>query len=71
MSTPAPDQDSDSRTDIPICVAVFTLAVAATAVSLRIYTRKVLINQLGADDYCACVALVWLPAAKLKGVASL
>ena len=48
----------ENRIDIPICVAIFTLLVATTAVSLRIYTRKVLINQLGIDDYCAVVALV-------------
>ncbi len=59
--TPSADRTQESRKDIPICVAVFTFAVAAIAVALRIYTRRNIINQLGIDDYCAIAALVCCP----------
>ena len=52
------DRARESRIDIPICVAVFTLIVATTAVSARIYTRKWLLNQFGIDDGFAVTALV-------------
>lgn len=54
------DMASENREDVTIGVAVFTLLVATTAVSLRIYTRKAIINKLGIDDFCAVVALVCL-----------
>ena len=52
------DRARENRIDIPICVAVFTLLVATTAVTARIYTRKRLLNQFGLDDGFAVAALV-------------
>ena len=52
------DRGRENRIDIPICVAVFTLLVATTAVTARIYTRKFLLHRFGIDDGLAVTALV-------------
>jgi hypothetical protein len=59
MSGPPPGMDpNESRADTIIGVVSFVLTVAATALGLRIYTRRVLLKQFGLDDWLACVAFV-------------
>ena len=53
-----PPGSFDSRVPTVIVAIVVCLSVATTAVALRIYTRKVIINQMGWDDYFAVFALV-------------
>ena len=65
------DRARENRIDIPICVAVFTLIVATTAVTARIYTRKRLLNQFGLDDGFAVAALVSFRADSVCGATTL
>lgn len=53
-----PPGSFDSRVPTVIGVVTFTLSVATLFVGLRIYTRAVVIKQLGYDDLCAVIALV-------------
>jgi hypothetical protein len=48
----------ESRAYIPITVVSVCLAVASISVALRSYTRAVLLNQFGPDDWAAIVALI-------------
>ena len=48
----------ESRAHIPITVVAVVLSLATLLVSLRSYTRAILINQFGMDDYAAIIALV-------------
>jgi hypothetical protein len=57
-SSQLPPGSFDDRSPVVIGSVVFCLVVATVAVSLRIYTRKFVINQLGIDDYFSVFALV-------------
>lgn len=63
--TELPPGSFDSRVPTVIGVIAFTLTVATAAVSLRIYTRKFIVNQVGIDDYFAILALVSLKLSPL------
>ncbi|KAH6644955.1 hypothetical protein BKA67DRAFT_664808 [Truncatella angustata] len=47
----------ESRAPIVIGVATFLMMGATSAVGLRFYTRKVILNQLGIDDWLSLGAL--------------
>lgn len=53
--------DHDRNTALPITVTVICLLVAFLVVALRIYTRRVLLNNLGLDDLFAVLSLVRAP----------
>ena len=55
-----PPGSFESRVPIVIGVIILTLSVATIAVGLRIYTRKVILNSLGIDDFFAVFTLVCL-----------
>ena len=48
----------DDRSGLVIFCVVFCLAVATIMVGLRIWTRKVILNKMGADDWAAIIAMV-------------
>ncbi|ETS74530.1 hypothetical protein PFICI_14396 [Pestalotiopsis fici W106-1] len=48
---------SESRVSVVIGVAVALMLGATTAVILRLYTRKIILNQLGLDDWLSIGAL--------------
>lgn len=48
----------NSRASIVVGIATFLMTGATTAVALRFYTRKVILNQLGIDDWLSLSALV-------------
>jgi hypothetical protein len=48
----------ESRATVVIGVAVALMLCATTAVVLRLYTRKIILNQLGLDDWLSIGALV-------------
>ncbi|GAB1310585.1 Rhodopsin domain-containing protein [Madurella fahalii] len=48
----------ESRAGVPIAVVTVALTVATTAVSLRCYTRAVMLRQFGWDDWAAIVAIL-------------
>jgi hypothetical protein len=50
----------DNRAGVVIGTVCLVLAIATLAVGLRIYTRIVIVKQLGTDDYLAMAALVSL-----------
>lgn len=50
----------DDRSPLAIFCVVFCLAVATVMVGLRIWTRKVIINKMGMDDWAAIITLVCL-----------
>ena len=52
-----PGWDAD-HSGISIFVVVFCLVVSTVMVGLRVYTRRVIINQMGIDDWAAIVTLV-------------
>jgi hypothetical protein len=59
IGPPPPGLDpNESRAGVIIGVVCFVLAVASTALALRIYTRGFLLKKLGPDDYIACFAYV-------------
>lgn len=53
MSLTNPDHslDGESRSELIMGLAVTFTAINTAAVSARIYTRAVLLRQLGIDDY--------------------
>ena len=53
-----PPEFYDDKSWVAILVVVLCLAVATTMVGLRIWTRKVIINKMGMDDWAAIVTLV-------------
>lgn len=48
----------DDRSGLAIFYVVLCLTVATIFVGLRIWTRKVIINMLGVDDWAAMITLV-------------
>jgi len=48
----------DDRSGLVIFCVVFCLTIATFFVSLRIWTRKFIINKMGADDWAAIIALI-------------
>ena len=59
---PAPALPPNAFDDISgtvIGVVSFCLVWSTLMVGLRLWTRKVIINQLGWDDYMIVVGLVW------------
>lgn len=54
----SPDTFGDDRSGIILGIVVICWVLATTVVTLRVYTRKVLLNQLGTDDYFAVASLV-------------
>ncbi|KAM7206090.1 hypothetical protein V8F20_002872 [Naviculisporaceae sp. PSN 640] len=48
----------DDRSGLVIFCVTFCLVVATIMVSLRIWTRKVIIDKMGADDWVAIIALI-------------
>ena len=48
----------DDRSGLAIFCVVFCLTVATIMVGLRIWTRKVIIDKLGLDDWAAIITLV-------------
>ncbi|CAI4218920.1 unnamed protein product [Parascedosporium putredinis] len=52
-----PGWDAD-HSGISIFVVVFCLFVSTVMVGLRVYTRRVIINQMGIDDWAAIVTLL-------------
>lgn len=48
----------DDRSGLVIFCVTFCLVVATLMVTLRIWTRKFIINKMGADDWAAIIALV-------------
>lgn len=55
-----PETFADNRSGIIIGIVVICWVLASTVVTLRVYTRKVLLNQIGTDDYFAVASLVSL-----------
>lgn len=53
-----PDTSDDNRSGIILGIVAICWVLATTVVTLRLYTRKVLLNQLGTDDYFAIASLV-------------
>lgn len=47
-----------------LAVAILALLLGTLCVALRIYTRKVVLNQLWVDDYLACAS--WVSRVSLK-----
>jgi len=59
QASPALPPDAfDDRSGIVIGVVVFGLVWSTLMVSLRVFTRVKIINQVGIDDYACVVALV-------------
>lgn len=56
----SPETFGDNRGGIIIGIVVICWVLATTVVTLRVYTRKVLLNQMGTDDYFAVASLVSL-----------
>lgn len=56
----SPETSGDNRSGIIIGIVAVCWVLATIAVALRVYTRKVLLNQIGADDYSAAASLVSL-----------
>lgn len=48
----------ESQASVIIGVAAFLMVGATAAVILRLYTRKVILHQLGVDDWLSLGALV-------------
>ncbi|ORY61508.1 uncharacterized protein BCR38DRAFT_487261 [Pseudomassariella vexata] len=48
---------TETRGHLYIGLAAFLMTAATTAVALRFYTRRILLNQLGFDDWLSFVAL--------------
>lgn len=45
-----------------LAIAILAIILGTLAVALRLYTRKVVLNQIGPDDYLAVVSWVsWYP----------
>jgi hypothetical protein len=49
---------NESRAWVTITVSSIMLALATLSVALRSYTRIVMINHFGMDDYAAAISLV-------------
>jgi hypothetical protein len=47
----------DNRSGLAIFCVVFCLTIATTMVGLRIWTRKFIIDKMGADDWAAIITL--------------
>ena len=56
-----PPNYDESRKATVIGVSIFLMLVCTLMISLRIWTRKVVINQMGVDDYLAIATLVCVP----------
>lgn len=56
----SPETFEANRSGIIIGIVVICWVLATTVVVLRVYTRKVLLNQIGKDDYFAVASLVRL-----------
>jgi hypothetical protein len=48
----------DDRSGLAIFCVVLCLTVATIMVGMRIWTRKVIINKMGMDDWAAIITLV-------------
>jgi len=57
-ATAPPPPNYDNRAGTVIAVSVFLMCVSTLFVGLRIYTRKVIKNEMGIDDYFAILTLV-------------
>lgn len=53
-----PETFGESRSGIIIGIVVVCWILSTIVVTLRVYTRKVLLKQIGADDYFAAASLV-------------
>ncbi|KAI1843182.1 hypothetical protein JX265_009922 [Neoarthrinium moseri] len=47
----------DNRGSVVVGAVCFVLTVATVSTGMRLYTRSVIVRQLGADDYLAAIAL--------------
>jgi hypothetical protein len=59
-----PPNYDESRKSTVIGVSVFLMLVSTVMVSLRVYTRTFILNQMGVDDYVAIFSLVSWPSEK-------
>lgn len=57
---PSPEAPGENRSGIIIGIVALCWLLATVVVTLRIYTRKVLLKQMGTDDYFAAASLVSL-----------
>lgn len=48
----------DNRSSVVVGIVCFVLLVASLATGARLYTRLVIVQQMGADDYIVAIALV-------------
>ncbi len=60
MPVPGEDPALDAQTQVPVLIgtSVALLAAAFIVVALRIFTRKVIVKSMGADDIVMIFALV-------------
>jgi hypothetical protein len=56
----------DDRSGLAIFCVVFCLTVATIMVGLRTWTRKVIIDKMGADDWAAIITMVCKTPSKLS-----
>lgn len=57
---PSSETSGENRSSIIIGIIALCWVLATIVVTLRIYTRKVLLKQIGTDDYFAAASLVSL-----------